>query len=84
MNLKATGGLIVLAIAVGIVVLVNPFKDDEEDKPDDPWFYQVSMDDIIAIDIDHFNDAVAFRKDDLGMWEFTDPEGITIGLMEPG
>ena len=76
MNLKATGFLVVLAIAVGVFVIINPFEEPEEVRTRDPWFYQVEMDDITNIEVNHLTDSVSFEKDEVGIWAFTDPKGI--------
>jgi len=76
MNWKATGSLLVAALVVAIVVYINPFEDEEIYVPPSPWFYQVSFDDIIHIDIKDLDRQVVFNKLRPGTWVFEDPEGI--------
>lgn len=76
MNWKITGLFLVVALAVAIVAYVNPFESEEVFTPRSPWFYQVSFDDIVQIDIKSTREQVAFRKLRAGAWVFEDPEGI--------
>lgn len=76
MNLRITLFLVVVAIAVGVVVMINPFEEVETREPDEPWFYQVAMEDIISIKVTRNEDKVSFFKNDEGAWEFEDPPGI--------
>ena len=64
------------ALVVAIVAYVNPFEQDEEDRPKSPWFYQVSLEDIVHIDIKNFQKQVAFNKVGPATWVFEDPDGI--------
>ena len=68
MNWKLTAGLIAVAVAVAVVVYINPFERVEEREPADPWFYQVSFDDIISIEVDAGENAETFSKNDKGEW----------------
>ena len=53
MNLKITIGLLSVAVAIGIVALINPFKSEEETVDKSPWFYQVAQEDIRVIEVTH-------------------------------
>ncbi len=76
MNLRITGFLVLVAIAVGVVVIINPFEKVEVREPDDPWFYQVAMEDIITIQVTRDGMKVAFFKNEENAWEFEDPTNI--------
>lgn len=76
MSLRTTVFLVIAAAIVGVIVYINPFKKDEEDEPDPPWFYQVSMDDITTIQVKHQDKQVKFIKGPEDAWLFEDPEGI--------
>jgi hypothetical protein len=76
MNLKTTGVLVVLAIIVGVVAYINPFRGDDDDGSKSPWFYQVSQDDIDTIAVTHKGDFVSFHRVAKYTWAFDDPPGI--------
>ena len=78
MNVRLTILLVVVAIAVGAVVYVNPFKETVEREEDSPWFFQVAEEDIQEIEVIHQEDSVRFFKidPDRYLWEFEEPEGI--------
>jgi hypothetical protein len=76
MSLRTTLLLIVAAVGVGVVAYINPFSSTEEEAPDPPWFYQVSEDDIMVIDVQHLGDGVRFIRNDEGKWEFEDLPGV--------
>ncbi len=76
MNWKVTVALVVVALAVAIVVYINPFAEEVELRAGSPWFYQVSMDDVISINVKSFDDRVEFHKVGPGKWVFDDPEGV--------
>ena len=76
MNWKATLVLIVVAVVVATVAYINPFESPDEDKDDPPWFYQVSFDDVISIEISHFENQVSFTKIPPHAWVFEDPAEI--------
>ncbi|MCH8061453.1 MAG: hypothetical protein IH861_03010 [Chloroflexi bacterium] len=76
MNFKVTAGLIIVALIVGVVALVNPFKEEEEIRSRSPWFYQVSEEDIETITVTHKGDSVTFNKVGDYTWAFQNPEGI--------
>ena len=62
MSLKITIGLLVIAVAVGVVAYINPFKSEEERVDKTPWFYQVAQEDIKAIEVTHLDKHVRFVK----------------------
>ena len=64
------------ALVVAIVAYVNPFEEEAEFTPASPWFYQVSFEDIVHIDVKNNQQQVAFNKIGPGTWVFEDPEGI--------
>lgn len=68
MNWKFTVALIAVAAAVAAVAVVNPFERTEEREPADPWFYQVSFDDIISIEIYAGENSETFSKNERGEW----------------
>ena len=70
MNLKATLALIILAVASIVVYLFNPFSNEESKQPPKPWFYQVSVDDMTSISIDHKDKSESFIKTPSGTWAF--------------
>ncbi len=76
MNWKATLLLVVLAIGAAIVVYINPFEKTEEEEEDPPWFYQVSFDDVMSINVTHNDNNVSFSKPTPNAWVFDDPVGI--------
>ena len=84
MNWKLTGILVLVALAVAIVAYVNPFEEELRFQARSPWFYQVSMDDIVHIDIKNRQQQVAFTKVGPGTWLFDDPEGIPTDLYRWG
>jgi len=76
MNLKITGALIVIAIIIGAVVYINPFKPEAETTVQSPWFYQIAEDDIETIKVNYRGTTVSFHKTSKQTWAFDDPEGI--------
>lgn len=68
MNWKLTVALIAVAAAVAVVVYINPFERTEEREPADPWFYQVSFEDIISIEVYAEENSETFSKNDKGEW----------------
>ena len=72
MSLKITIGLLVLAVAIGIVAYINPFKGEEEKVDKTPWFYQVAQEDIRVIEVTHFDKHVRFVKTGRA-WAFEEP-----------
>ena len=76
MSFKVTAGLIIVAVIVGFVALINPFKKEEEPRSRSPWFYQVSEEDIETVTITHKDDSVTFNRVGDYAWAFQDPEGI--------
>ncbi|MCH8309197.1 MAG: DUF4340 domain-containing protein [Chloroflexi bacterium] len=76
MNWKATLVLIVVAVVVATVAYINPFESTDEEKDDPPWFYQVSFDDVISIEISHYENQVSFTKIPPHAWVFEDPAEI--------
>ena len=76
MNLRLTLALIVVAAAAGIVVYINPFKETQTRTPDSPWFYQVSMDDIVEISVNHGDESRSFFRNEDRVWVFADPEDV--------
>ena len=75
-NIKLTISLIGLAVIAIIVYLVNPFSREEEKKIPEPWFYQVHVDDMTSIQIDHQGETAAFVKTKSDSWAFDMPELI--------
>ena len=53
MNVRVTIALVVAAIAVGVVVYLNPFQSEPEPKDDSPWFFQLAEEDITSIEVIH-------------------------------
>jgi hypothetical protein len=78
MNLRVTIVLVAVAIVVGAVVYINPFKDTPEFEEDSPWFFQVAEEDIETIEVVFQGDSVRFVKVDVKryLWEFEEPAGI--------
>ena len=76
MNLRLTVLLVALAVAVGLVAYINPFEKTEEKAAKSPWFYQVDMDDINVIEVNHNGDQVKFVREGRFGWTFDDPSGI--------
>ena len=76
MNWKFTAALVVVAVAIGAIVYFNPFAGEEERAPKDPWFYQVSFDDIIHIKVQSGDNVESFTKIGEGSWVFDRLEGI--------
>ncbi len=76
MNWKLTAGLVVVAAIVGVVVYINPFESEEEREPDSPWFYQLSFDDIIEIEVNVGDKTERFFKNDRDAWVFERLDGI--------
>ena len=76
MNIKLTISLVALAVIAVIVYFVNPFAGEEEKKISEPWFYQVHVDDMTSIQIDHFGESASFVKTKSDSWAFDMPELI--------
>ncbi len=77
MNLQTTFLLIVVAVAMGIVAYINPFKADEDAAEDSPWFYRLAEEDITRLEVVYQGEKAAFTKEDgREIWEFVDPVGI--------
>lgn len=68
MNWKLTAALIAIAAAVAVVAYINPFEQTEEREPADPWFYQVSFEDIVSIEVYAEENSETFSKNDKGEW----------------
>jgi len=80
MRLKATVTLIFIGALVGILALVNPFKQAPEVKPDPPWFYNVTSEDIERITIKTRLNEEDFIKQSAASWHFSEPAGIPVDL----
>ena len=92
MNWKFTVGLILIALlmllfvgaaagalgdtAFGAVAKYTPFATVEEREPKSPWFYQVSFDDIISIEVNAGDNTERFFKNDQDAWVFERLDGI--------
>ena len=76
MNWKLTVALVLIAAAVGVFAYINPFASPEERKDKSPWFYQVSFDDIIHIEVSAGENTERFFKNDQDAWVFERFEGI--------
>ena len=76
MNYKITALFIIAAIIASIVYFINPFAETEAKRVAQPWFYQLSNDDMISIKINHNGSEVHFIKTDLGTWAFEGEDGI--------
>ncbi len=78
MNLRVTIVLVAVAIVVGAVAYINPFKDIPEFEEDSPWFFQLAEEDIETIEVVFQGDSVKFVKVDVKryLWEFEEPAGI--------
>ena len=68
MNWKLTVGLIAVAVAVAVVAYINPFERTEEREPADPWFYQVSFEDIRSVEVDAGENTETFSKNEKNEW----------------
>jgi hypothetical protein len=75
MNLKITIGLLSVAVAIGIVALINPFKSEEERVDKSPWFYQIAQEDIRVIEVTHLGSHVRFVKTGKA-WAFEEPASL--------
>ena len=71
-----TIGLVLAAIAAGIVVYINPFEGEEERRVRSPWFYNVAMEDIDVVTITHHGESIKILRGEGRAWEFEDPAGI--------
>ena len=92
MNWKLTAGLILIALlmllfvgaaigalgdtAFGAVAKYTPFATQEERKEKSPWFYQVSFEDIISIEVNAGENTEHFFKNDKDAWVFERLDGI--------
>ena len=78
MNVRVTIVLIAVAIVVGAVAYINPFKETLEVEEDSPWFFQLAEEDIETIEIIFQGDSIKFKKVDVKryLWEFEEPAGI--------
>ena len=92
MNLKLTVGLILFALlmllfvgaavgalgdtAFGAVAKYTPFATQEERAEKSPWFYQVSFEDIISIEVNAEGNTERFIKNDRDAWVFERLDGI--------
>ena len=76
MNYKITIFFILAAIIAGAIYYINPFAEVEEKLIAKPWFYQLSNDDMVSINIKHMGQEVSFIKTTLGTWAFEGEEGI--------
>ena len=63
MNIKITIFLILIALIIGVVVYINPFKSEELIVEESPWFYQVAKEDIIGVKISNEDSIVKFYKE---------------------
>ena len=75
MSLRITIALVVIAVAVGIVAYINPFKGEEEKVDKTPWFYQVAQEDIRVIEVTHLGKHVRFAKTGRA-WAFSEPVAL--------
>lgn len=76
MSLRTSIAMVLLAIAAGVLVYVNPFAKEEEKVVNPPWFYQVSEDDLETIEVINGDNQVKFLKIAERTWAFEDPAGI--------
>ena len=84
MNWKLTLGLVVLAAAIAAVAYWNPFTSPLERRAASPWFYQVSMDDIVKIDITAGDVTQGFHKNDEDAWSIDGMNGVPTDLYRWG
>ena len=76
MNWKLTVVLVLIAVTTAVVAYINPFVSEEERAPKSPWFYQVSFDDIIKIEVNSDENTERFFKNDQDSWVFERLDGI--------
>ena len=76
MNWKLTIALVAVAAIVGVVAYINPFVQEEVREPKSPWFYQVSFEDIISIEVSAGGNTERFLKNDQDAWVFERLDGI--------
>ena len=76
MRLRSTAILVLAAVAVAVVVYINPFEKDEEQAEETPWFYQVSTEDIESIAITHLGERVKFVSTAPYFFAFEGPRKI--------
>jgi hypothetical protein len=76
LNYKITIAFILLAILSVIIYYINPFSEMENAQLAQPWFYQVSNDDMVSIKITHTGSEVSFIKTPLETWAFEGDAGI--------
>ncbi len=78
MKLTTTIVLVFLAVVVGVIVYVNPFRKAPEPETSPPWFYNISSDEIQRIEVRSTEGTVSFVKKDVARWYFEDPENIPV------
>ena len=76
MRLRTTLVLIAVAVAVGLVVYINPFEGEELREAGPPYFYQVPLPDISAVRITAGDSQVAMHATDEQAWVFDEPAGV--------
>ena len=76
MSFKLTIALMVLLIAVGVVYYINPFEEVQYRDPPDPWFYQVSVDDMTSIEVIYQGETSSFIKTPSDTWAFAGEQNI--------
>lgn len=75
MNIKYTFALLFVAIIAAIVYVIDPFNT-EEAKVVKPWFYQVHVDDMRGISIDHMGDNTSFIRTESNTWAFNTDQAL--------
>lgn len=68
MNWKLTAALVAIAVIIGAVVYFNPFTGEEDPRKKNPWFYQVSFDDIVKIEVTAGENKESFSKITESVW----------------
>ena len=92
MNIKITISLILIALVIGVVVYINPFKSEEVFVEESPWFYQVAKEDIIGVKItnkdsivklDEFSDKTKKIRvtDNLGKVLWVEPTQVSASFL---
>ena len=76
MNWKLTVALVFAAAIVGVVAYINPFVREEERPEKSPWFYQVSFEDIVGIEVRAGENTERFHKNEKDAWVFERLDGI--------
>ncbi len=76
MHLRLTAVVAALALVAAAVVVLDPFREQDEPGAGRPWFYRIAPEEIESIEILHGEGHVRFLRVSESAFVFVDPPGL--------